>query len=609
MLAPLLAAALVAAPAAAASAAAVDDRLVLEAPNILGQQGLVRVTSARMAAPTLGVHTRLFFSPDFVLPDIADANTFAEGTVVTGFSAWDALEVALAARAGANLNAARAQPVASLGDLTLSLKGGHGFGLVAVAGDVRIGLPTRARRVGIDVANASAALDGIVSVDLLPLGVPVRVHGNAGYTLRGANRAVDAEAKYLLDGPDGALIAVATQSWFYDSAQVGLGVEAPLPFVTPFLETWFATAVGAPAYDVGRDAWLTVTPGVRLGVAGVRLDVAADLGLLGNAGGAVPQADAVFDGQPLNPLWALRVGVSHAFGAASAGSGDGAFARLEGCVTDVAGVLPGAVVSIDVDGRLGPRLLAGDDGCFAVPLLPGAARLSVVAVDHDEGAATAALAAGQTTRVDVLLSPRARQARLVGFATNKEDEVIAAQVVVIDAGGARAPQATEQGAFALTVRPGRMVVVARADGHLTQGIPVDIQDGERRALSFVMRKIPKRRSAQLLADRIETSARIPFEFKRARLQSAAEYLLDELADLLLTNESVKLAIEAHTDVSEVQDTAAATTLTAERAAAVRDALVARGVDGARLQTKGLGNSQPLAPGDPKNRRVELKIAP
>ncbi len=266
-------------------------------------------------------------------------------------------------------------------------------------------------------------------------------------------------------------------------------------------------------------------------------------------------------------------------------------------------------MSVDVDGRPGPRLLAGDDGCFAVPLLPGAARLSVVAVDHDDGVATAALAAGQTTRVDVVLVPRARQARLVGFATNKEDEVIDAKIVVIDAGGARAPQPTEQGAFTLTVRPGRMVVVARADGHLAQGIPVDVEDGERRALSFVMRKIPKKRCAQLLADRVETTARIPFEFKRARLQSAAEYLLDELADLMLTNEGVKLVIEAHTDVSEVQDAAAATTLTEERAAAVRDALVARGVDGARLQTRGLGNSQPLAPGDPKNRRVELKIAP
>jgi outer membrane protein OmpA-like peptidoglycan-associated protein len=587
-------------------ASVVDDRVIVQGANLHGQQGLVRTTSALVGAPTLGVNTRLFISPDFVLPDVADANTFLEGTVGAGFSAWDVLEVAVSSRAAANLNAARVQPTASVGDLAVAVKGSYRLGVVALAGDVRVGLPTRANRVGLDVNNASTSLDGIVTVDLLPGGVPVRAHVNGGYTLRGSHRAVDADAKYLLDGPDGALLALATQQWFYDSATAALGVEIPLPWVTPFVDTWFETAVGAADYDVVGDSWLVVTPGVRVGAGGLRLDVAADVGVLGTAGGFAPQARAVVDGQPVNPAWALRIGVSHSFGG---GGGGGGLARLEGCVKDVAGPVKGAVVAVGVDGQAGPRLVAGDDGCFAVPLAPGKATLSVTSADHAPGSAAVVAVAGETARVDVVLTPAPRRARVAGYTTNKDDETVNASIVVTDDAGQREPAPTSQGAFDVQVRPGRVIVVARADGYLVQGMELVVRDGERRTASFVMRKVPKKRSAQLTASAIETTARIPFEFKTARLQSVADYLLDEVADVLLSNPAVRLTIDAHTDASEVSEAPAAQSLTDARAEAVKDALVARGVDASRLTARGFGTSQPLSPQDPKNRRIELKVVP
>jgi outer membrane protein OmpA-like peptidoglycan-associated protein len=600
MFSPLLATVLVAAPVA-------DDRLVVDAQNVLGQQGLVRTTSALVGPPTLGVNTRLFVSPDFVLPDVADANTFLEGNVAAGFSAWNVLEVAVATRAAADLNAARAQPVASVGDVNVAVKGAYALGVVAVAGDVRLGLPTRANKVGVDLDNLSTSIDGIVTVDLVRNGVPLRAHINGGYTLRGANRAKDGAAKYLFDGPDGALLALATQQWFYDAASAGLAVEAPLPFVTPFVETWFQTAVGAPDYDVAADSWLVVTPGVRVGSGGLHVDVAADVGVLGNAGGLQPQADAVVDGQPLIPLWALRFGVSHSFGAGG-GSG-GSLARLEGCVKDIAGPIRGAVVGVVVDGQPGPRLVAGDDGCFAVPLAPGKATLTVVDDEHQDGRAEVVAVAGETAHVDVVLTPAPRQAHVAGYTTNKDDETIDASIVVIDEGGERSPVTTAQGAFDVQVRPGHVVVLARADGYLARGVDLVVRQGERRTTSFVMRKLPKKRSAQLTPTSIDTSARIPFEFKKARLQSAADYLLDEIADLLLANAALKISIDAHTDVSEVADAADAQALTDARALAVKDALVSRGVDAARLIARGFGTTQPVGPQDPKNRRVELNVVP
>jgi outer membrane protein OmpA-like peptidoglycan-associated protein len=598
MFASFLVAALIAAPVA-------DDRLVVESQNVLGQQGLVRTTSALVGGPTLGVNTRLFVSPDFVLPDVADASTFLEGQIGAGFSAWNVLEVAVATRAAANLNAARAQPTASVGDIDVAVKGSYRLGVVALAGDVRVGLPTRANKVGIDLNNVSTTLDGIVTVDMLHNGVPLRAHLNAGYTARGANRAADGEAKYLLDGPDGALLALATQQWFYDSAQAGLGVEVPLPYVTPFVETWFATAVGAADYDLASDSWLIVTPGVRVGAGGLRLDVAADVGLLGNAGGLAPRADELVDGQPMNPLWALRLGVSHSFGNA----GGAALARLEACVKDVAGPVGGAVVGVAIDGQPGPRFVAGDDGCFGVPLAPGSATLTVEAVDHKDGSANVALVAGQTARVDVVLTPSPRQARVAGFLTNKEDEPVDASVVVVDEDGERAPVATTQGGFDVQVRPGHVVLVARAEGYLARGVDLVVRDDERRASSLVLSKVPKKRSAQLTPTSIEMSGPLPFEFKKARLLSAAVYPLDEIADLLLSNMALKLSIDVHTDVSEVADADAAVALTEARASAVKDALVARGVAAGRLTTRGFGTSKPIAPQDRKNRRVELNVVP
>ena len=106
---------------------------------------------------------------------------------------------------------------------------------------------------------------------------------------------------------------------------------------------------------------------------------------------------------------------------------------------------------------------------------------------------------------------------------------------------------------------------------------------------------------------IETTARLPFEFKKPRLQSTAGYLLDEVADILLSNPALRLSIEAHSDPSEIADATEAKVLTETRALAVRDALVELGVDSTRLESSGYGLTNPLAPNDPRNRRVEFVV--
>ena len=296
--------------ALALAVAAPDERIVLQAPNIFGNQGLVRSTSALVGATgtaSLGLSSRLFFTPDFVLVDVADANTFVEGNVVAGVGFFEVLELSLQSRAAANLNTARAQPSTSIGDTTLSLKGGYQLGVVAAAATVRLALPTRSNKVGFDFGNIGTGFLGVVTVDLLALHVPVRVHLNGGYILQTA-RFAEADAQknpFFLDGPDGALLALSAQQWFFDQATVGLGVEVPLPYVTPFIELWYQAALGATDYDFGGDASIIATPGLRVGFGGLRVDLAADIGLGGTAGGGI--AAEVVDGQPLTPVFAARI--------------------------------------------------------------------------------------------------------------------------------------------------------------------------------------------------------------------------------------------------------------------------------------------------------------
>jgi len=101
---------------------------------------------------------------------------------------------------------------------------------------------------------------------------------------------------------------------------------------------------------------------------------------------------------------------------------------------------------------------------------------------------------------------------------------------------------------------------------------------------------------------------ILFETGKSAIEQGSLPIVDQIYDLLNRNTELKISIEGHTD--NIGQAAANKKLSQERAKAVMDALVSKGIDTARLSAIGWGQEKPVADnasdeGKAKNRRVEI----
>lgn len=99
-----------------------------------------------------------------------------------------------------------------------------------------------------------------------------------------------------------------------------------------------------------------------------------------------------------------------------------------------------------------------------------------------------------------------------------------------------------------------------------------------------------------------------FDFNKATLQPASDAVLQQVANLLVANKTLKLEVQGHTD--NVGNDAYNQKLSEDRAHSVVVWLTAHGVAAARLASKGFGKTMPVADnsteaGRAKNRRVEI----
>jgi outer membrane protein OmpA-like peptidoglycan-associated protein len=110
--------------------------------------------------------------------------------------------------------------------------------------------------------------------------------------------------------------------------------------------------------------------------------------------------------------------------------------------------------------------------------------------------------------------------------------------------------------------------------------------------------------------KIEIKQTVYFEFNKATIKPVSFALLNEVAQAMKDNPTIKVEVQGHTD--SVGNDARNLKLSQKRAESVRTYLIKQGVDSGRMAPKGYGENVPIADnrtadGRSQNRRVEFVI--
>jgi len=105
---------------------------------------------------------------------------------------------------------------------------------------------------------------------------------------------------------------------------------------------------------------------------------------------------------------------------------------------------------------------------------------------------------------------------------------------------------------------------------------------------------------------------ILFETGKSAIQAESLPVIDQIYELLNTNANLNISVEGHTD--NAGDAASNKKLSDERAKAVMNAMIAKGIDKSRMSSLGWGQEKPVADnrteeGRTMNRRVEIVKKP
>ncbi|MFO0578221.1 MAG: OmpA family protein [Polyangia bacterium] len=121
---------------------------------------------------------------------------------------------------------------------------------------------------------------------------------------------------------------------------------------------------------------------------------------------------------------------------------------------------------------------------------------------------------------------------------------------------------------------------------------------------------PEKKFIVITQDKIELKRQVHFATNKAKINPDSYDLLDEVVDILKKNPQIKLRIEGHTDTKGKPKNNLV--LSKNRAKAVSEYLVQKGIDSGRLTSEGYGQTCPIADngteeGREKNRRTDFFI--
>jgi outer membrane protein OmpA-like peptidoglycan-associated protein len=208
----------------------------------------------------------------------------------------------------------------------------------------------------------------------------------------------------------------------------------------------------------------------------------------------------------------------------------------------------------------------------------------------------------------ILVAPDTAVAQPVSVALGGEIPAAGARVAATGPGGRTVTGTTDAaGRVELDLAPGTWTLAVEKDGEVAAEELVVRRGTTPEAATLVLEAV----QAKVIGDRLIPSRAILFDLDRSELRAEILPVLDDLARLLRVDRRLALLeIAGHTD--DQGGVAYNQVLSEQRASAVRDALIHRGVEPERLVRRGYGLSRPASAGADEasrqqNRRVELKI--
>lgn len=443
-----------------------------------------------------------------------------------------------------------------------------------------------------------------------------------------------------------------------DFINLGLGLEFPIEvpitglpdfYITPIVEWTVGIAVNSRSYNclfipsspgsgtprTGEDGCIahqgfgsypsTLTLGVRIqppgDFRGLAITLAADIGTTGmntfvrelspNAPYNVILGLAyAFDGLDLEPevheVSVERV-VEHQIPPPPRGRVVGTIVE-QGTTTGVAN----AVISFP--GRDLTSLAGSADGHFtSYELDPGEVAIAISAPQYNDGSCSATIAAeGGDVNVTCELVALPRLGSVRGHIVGDSGGAVGGATVTVTGPQGFTVVTSPSGDFTRQdLPPGVYTARVEAENFLITQSTFTVTAREQATPEITLVARPARSLVRVGAREITIRRQINFVTDSAEIVADSEPLLTEIADVLLRHpEITRLEIQGHTDNRGGHDHNQ--DLSQRRAEAVRDWLVAHGVDSSRLEPHGYGDSNPIAPnitasGRARNRRVQFII--
>lgn len=552
-------------------------------------------------------------------------NVRTAGTFGVSFQPFEWGEVFLGYSASAN-SSSRTSPnlIQALGDVTFGLKASKQWAKGLWAGiDLRLLTFSGVGNQSFDRMAIGFQPRALVAYDVRAAApkVPLILHANVG-------ARIDNTAGLLQTTRPNAAEEFALGINRFHRFTLGVGLEVPLPWVTPTIEYGFGLPLGVPVTGLtGPDSLpveATAAMPQQLGL-GLKITAVKDLTLLVAVDIGLSRSVAL--GIPATAPWNLLFGASFNIDPFQRGEtklvetvrerkvegpATPKTAKIEGTVIDAQTrkPIPGVIVAM-VGAGLPPVASEADTGRFLTHELKGASvKLKTTKDGYKQLEQELKLEEGKTQKIELVLESESKKATFELTVASKKKPVSATVTFAGPVNQSASTSSSIADPVKVEVQPGTYTVEVTAEGYLSQTRDVQVPANGSMPLAFDLQPQPKKKLVVFKDDKIEILQQVHFETGKATILGDSFQLLQQVVDAIVRNHVKRVRVEGHTD--NRGDKGVNQKLSEDRAKSVVDFLVAQGIDASRLEASGYGDTKPVAPnltarGRELNRRVEFIV--